>query len=364
MKRYGRIAALAVVAAATSAACSSVEFTGPTAQGLECGLLDPSFLADGGVGRDGIPALTDPPFVTLEEEDEVLYLDDFDRVIGVEIGGEWLAIPHKVMYRHEIVNLNRGGEQIAVTYCPLTGSALAFDRKPLGGVEFGVSGLLYQANLIMYDRSTDNSLWPQMAGIARCGPREGERLDRRPVVEMTWGGFKVLFPRSMVVGIDRERAETYSFNPYGSSYEFPDNPDYLGFPIPRIDERRPPKERVLGFPSEGAYPPVAFPFGWMEMRGDRWVAEFDHGGESAIVMWDGDHRAAVAARPVAGGRRLTFEVRDGAIMDTETGSVWSVAGQAIAGPLRGERLELVADSYVAFWQAWVAYNPGTEIPVG
>lgn len=364
MKRYARIAVPAVVAGACLAACSSVEFTGPGSQRLECGMLDPAFLADGGVGRDGIPALTDPGFVAQEDTAMFAYLADFDRVIGIEVGGEWLAIPHKVMYRHEIVNLNRGSEQIAVTYCPLTGSALAFDRAPLGGVEFGVSGLLYQANLIMYDRDADDSLWPQMAGVAECGPRQGQRLVRRPVVEMTWGGFRALFPRSMVVGIDAGRTELYSFNPYGISYEFPDNPSYLGFPIPRVDERRAPKERVLGFPGDDTHPPVAFPFHWMAERGDRWVGEFEYAGAPSIVLWDNTLRAAVGARPVAGGRRLTFQVRDGAIVDTETGSVWSVAGEAVAGSLRGERLELIPDSYVAFWQAWAAYHPGTELPVG
>lgn len=355
---------MAVVVTTSAAACSSVVNPEPGVRGLECGVLDPTFLADGGVGRDGIPALTDPLFSTLEEEEMILYITDFDRVIGVEVGGEWLAIPHNVMYRHEIVNLNRGDEQIAVTYCPLTGSALAFDRTPLGGVEFGVSGLLYQANLIMYDRSSDDSLWPQMAGIARCGPREGQRLARRPVVEMTWGGFKALFPSAKVVGIAREQAGAYSFNPYGRGYELPDNPDYLGFPIPRLDERRAPKERVLGFPGDENSPPVAFPFHWLADRGEHWVTEFDYGGRSVVVLWDLASQAAVGARPMAGGRRLTFEVVDGAIVDAETGSVWSVTGEAVAGSLRGERLELVPDAYVAFWQAWAAFHPATELPVG
>ena len=365
VKRYGRTAALAAAAAVAPAACSSVSYVGPPAQDLVCGTLDRGLLADGSVGRDGIPALTDPRFVALEEgEEDLLYLDESDRVIGIEIGGEWLAIPHNVMYRHEIVNLNRGSEQVAVTYCPLTGSALAFDRTPLGGVEFGVSGLLYQANLIMYDRSDDDSLWPQMAGVAGCGPREGEALVRHPVFEMTWGGFKALHPDSRAVGISSAQRETYSRNPYGSAYEDPDNPNYLGFPIPRSDDRRAPKERVLGFPADGRNGPQAFPFQWMADQGDRWVTELDFGGAPAIVMWDAALEAAVGVRPVASGRRLTFEVRDGAIIDAETGSVWSVGGQAVAGPLRGERLQLVAEAHVAFWQPWAAYHPDTELPIG
>ena len=126
--------------------------------------------------------------------------------------------------------------------------------------EFGVSGLLYQANLIMYDRNSEDSLWPQMAGAAACGPREGRVLERRPVVETTWAGWRELYPDSRVLGIDPSLVTIYGINPYGISYEHPDNPDFIGFPIPRDDRRRPPKERVLGLPAVSGQPPVAFPF--------------------------------------------------------------------------------------------------------
>ncbi len=353
-------------AASLAAACSQSGLPTATSE-LDCGLLDRAFLADGGVGRDGIPALSDPALAPPGDVAVTGYLSDPDRVIGVEIGGEWIAIPHNIMYRHEIVNLTRGGQRIAVTYCPLTGSALAFDRGPLAGVEFGVSGLLFQANLIMYDRNADDSLWPQMRGEAACGPREGQALDRHPLVEMRWDGWRALHPESGVVAADPADHVSYRINPYGSFYEDPSNPDYLGFPIPRSDTRRLPKERVLGLPGSGgaagsgAEPPLAFPFHALEARGALWATDFRYRGADAVLLWDRSRVAAVAVRPVANGRRLTLAVDEDAIVDKETGSRWTVTGLATHGPLTGARLPIIPEAYVAFWQAWAAFHPGTEL---
>ena len=353
--------ATTLLAWASVAACSGSDPAVVLPQPVQCGDLDPAFLADGGVGRDGIPALVNPQFVEATVSEETSYMTDGSRVIGVEVGGHWMAVPHNIMYRHEIVNLNTESERIAVTYCPLTGSALAFDRASAGGAEFGVSGLLYQANLIMYDRTGDDSLWPQMAGVAGCGPRQGQPLTRLPVVETTWGGWRTLFPVSNVVGVDLVDVARYARNPYGAAYEAPGNGDYLGFPIPRSDNRRLPKERVLGLPARDGDPPLAFPFHAMDARGRAWVADFEYGGEPATVLWDRGRFAATAVRPVADGRPLTLRIENDRIVDAETGSVWNVAGEAESGPLDGERMELISEAYVAFWLAWAAFHPETEL---
>lgn len=356
-----RWVATAALAWTSLAACSEDGPAVVVPSSLECGDLNPAFLADGGVGRDGIPALVDPWFVEAAVSEETSYMTDRSRVIGVQVGGEWLAVPHNIMYRHEIVNVNRNSAQVAITYCPLTGSALAFDRSSAGGAEFGVSGLLYQANLVMYDRNADDSLWPQMAGVAGCGPRQGQELTRLPVIESTWGGWQTLFPVSNVVGVAQLDIARYAVNPYGASYEAPANGDYLGFPIPRSDDRRLPKERVLGLPARDGSAPVAFPFHAMDARGRSWIGEFEYGGEPAVVLWDRGRFAAAAMRPVADGQRLTLRIEGNRIVDDETGSVWNVAGVAESGPLARERMELISEAYVAFWLAWAAFHPETEL---
>ncbi len=350
---------LVLLGIGTIASCT--ETTGPgESSDLACGSLDPFFLADGGVGRDGIPALTDPVFVNAQSP-LAAYIPEEARVIGVFFGDEALAIPHNLMYRHEIVNLNRGGTQIAVTYCPLTGSALAFDRADIDGAEFGVSGLLYQANLIMYDRSSPNSLWPQMFGAARCGPKDGQTLTRYPVVELTWRAWKSLYPNSEVVGT--EAGGDYERNPYGPTYDLATNGNYLGFPIPRLDNRRSPKERVLGLPDDGRGTSLAFPFGAMAGQGEAWVQAFDYAGAPAVVFWNADAASAVSLRPVLNGQQMTFQVVGNRIIDDATGTQWSVTGRGVLGDLAGSQLEVIADSYVAFWLPWVAFNSGTQLMV-
>jgi hypothetical protein len=331
---------------------------------LQCD-LDVRYLADGGVGRDGIPALTNPTFVDVDPiVPENAYAKEDDRVIGVLLSSGWVAIPHNIMWVHEIVNLDDG---MAVTYCPLTGSAMAFSRASIGGAELGVSGLLYQANLIMYDRNQpDESLWPQMLGQARCGPRSGAELDRLPVVEMTLGAWKELHPDSRMVGLTAGLADwgRYARNPYGSDYEDPENGDFLGYPIPLDDDRRPPKARVLGFPDDGSgIGPIAFPFSDMASVGTRAVFPLTWDGEEIVVFWDAGAQSAAAYEAAVGVNPATFTATEEGFVDSETGSVWGVDGSVVSGPLSEttRRLRPVADAYVAFWGAWAAFHPGTVI---
>jgi hypothetical protein len=367
-----RARAFGLVACAVLAAagCSDEGALGPAGAApsqneLVCD-LDSNFLADGGVGRDGIPALTDPTFLPAEPMvDQIAYFKPEDRVIAYWSGGEWLVIPHNIMWRHEIVNL----PEAVITYCPLTGSALAFSRGgSSGGAEFGVSGLLYNANLVLYDRTQpEESLWPQMLGEARCGPRSGQALTRVPVFEMTWQGWVELHPDSKVLALTPGMFDPalYFFNPYGLDYEDPDNADYLGMPMTVRDDRRPPKERVLGIPG-GERGGLAFPFLAMAEAGDLAVFDFVYEGEPAVVLWDAARQSAMAFRSTVQGSPTTFQVSERGFVDDATGSVWAVDGTAIGGALAGSSVDLrpVTDAYVAFWGAWAAFHPQTELALG
>ena len=335
----------------------------PSSGELVCD-LDPALLADGGVGRDGIPALTDPTFLPSEPRvDATSYFRPEDRVIAYWSAGEWLVIPHNIMWRHEIVNL----PEVSITYCPLTGSALAFARGSAGGAEFGVSGLLYNANLILYDRTEPNeSLWPQILGEARGGPRSGQSLTRVPVFEMTWEAWIELHPDSKVLALtpDMFSPALYFFNPYGDDYDDPENGDYLGMPMLQ-DDRRPPKERVLGVP-DGAGGGIAFPFLAMAEVADLAVFEFQHQGQPAVVLWDGSRQSAMAFQARVGGQPAGFTATSAGFLDDATQTLWAVDGTATEGTLGGTSRTLVpiTDAYVAFWGAWAAFHPQTELALG
>ncbi len=331
---------------------------------LDCAFSTDLF-ADGGVGRDGIPALlidedgVAPEFVDVGA-DGTAYLQNSSRVIGLMIGGQAYAVPHNILWWHEIANLDIGGARLAVTYCPLTGSSMTFDRAVVDGAEFGVSGLLFRNNLTMFDRASGESLWPQMNREAGCGPRIGTDLEMVPAIEMRWDGWVSLHPETKVVSSNTRLVRDYTRYPYGD-YEQLGNTRLLD-PRTEIDERRPPKERVLGIP-DGDGGGIAFPFGTLAGDGDAAarVVEETAGGQPVVVFWDGVRDGARAYRPVLDGEPLTFEVHGGEIVDTETESTWRIDGVAVAGPRAGAALEPVENAYVAFWFAWAAFQPQTRL---
>lgn len=329
----------------------------PTASASECS-IPTNLIYDGGPGKDGIPALTDPRLVGANDAD-ASYVRDNDRVIGFEIDGEAIAMPHNIGWWHEIVNFAFNDQALAVTYCPLTGSSLAFDRRAVQGAELGVSGLLYNTNLIMYDRTSEESLWPQMSRGARCGPRDGAQLTMYPVIDMTWAGWKSLHPDTRVISSSTGASRNYQQYPYGN-YEEVDNRE-LFFPVTgSVDARRSPKERVLAIPA-GDEAGIAFPFLALNEDAALRAINTTVAGRPVVVLWERAREAAAAYRPVSDGENLTFEVSDGRIRDVGTGSEWRIDGRAVDGPLEGVRLEPIAEAYVAFWFAWAAFHPGTEI---
>jgi len=131
----------------------------------------------GGPGKDGIPSVTDPQMVLVGEKDG---LGGAEPVMTVELGGQARAYPVRYLMWHEIVNDVVDGTPVAVTFCPLCNSGITFDRRVKGQVlEFGVSGLLRNSDMIMYDRQTE-SWWQQFTGEGVVGDLQGVELTKIP----------------------------------------------------------------------------------------------------------------------------------------------------------------------------------------
>lgn len=340
-----------------ASACDDADIVGSRDTSLDIDCSIPVSDVHRGAFRGVIPALTNPELVHFGDEGGQYFGAD-DRVVGLIVDGQPIAIPLNIFWWHEIVNLDTSDGPIAVTHCPLTGSTLAFDRGVVDGVGFEVSGLLYQNNLMMADLSGDSeSLWPQMARAARCGPKDGEALPMIPVTEVTWGGWVNLHPTSKVVTSRTGHIRDYTEYPY-DDYADTDN-RYTLFPVSNMDGRRPPKERVLGIP-DGAGG-LAFPFG--ELR-DAGSSAAIHGSTSEgeyVVFWNRTVEGAAAFRPIHEGEALTFRAEVGKIFDEQTGSQWRLDGVAVDGPMQGAALEPVADAFVAFWFAWPLFYPRVEV---
>jgi len=342
------------------AACS--DLFGPSGSqdfaDLECS-VSRSALLDGGPPPDGIPSLQNPQFVDAMAP-EAQYLRDRDRVIGLIVDGEAWAIPHNIGWWHEIVNMDfDSGLQLAVTYCPLTGSSLVFDRGAVGGATFGVSGLLFRNNLILFDRNDPSSLWFQMDRRARCGAADGTRLAMYPSIETTWSGWKHLHPDTRVVSENTGANRDYQLYPYGN-YEVTDG---LLFDQPDVDRRRFVKERTLGVPEDDDQSALLFPFGELDEaeEGPLAVATGQARAGPVVVFWDERVQGAMAFRPRSQGVTLSFSVQGDRIVDQETGTSWRMDGVAEEGALAGQRLEAIPEAYVAFWFAWTTFHPAAEI---
>lgn len=212
-------------------------------------IVDPAKLVGGGPGKDGIASIDSPKFVSVEDADG--WIDDDEKAMVIIRNGTERAYPLQIMIYHEIVNDIVGGDPVAVTYCPLCDSSLAFLRVVEGeAVEFGVSGKLYNSNLVMYDRKTD-SYWSQLLGQAIVGPLAGTELVPVPVDVIFWGDWKVSHPASEVLSRDTgvERPRPYGLDPYVDYYES----ERLQFPVEHRDDRLHPKAVVFGVEVNGTF---------------------------------------------------------------------------------------------------------------
>lgn len=240
-------------------------------------------------------------------EERGKYLVSSDRIIGVELNGEVRAYPLNILFVHEIVNDELGGVPIAITYNPLADSAAVFDRRIDGEtLTFGVSGLVYQSNLVLYDErpptsAMNESLWSQVQARAIAGPAaaRGERFTIIPAQLMSWAEWRTLHPDTSVLARDPNLLKRYkrTYNQYFDS-------DKLHFPV----EPLPPESDVQALKSRMI---VAF------VNGEPFAESLT----TLLAEADADGRV----RRSLAGRSVEFHVRDdpltGWARDAETGDL-------------------------------------------
>ena len=331
----------------------------------------PHHLRSGGVPRDGIPAMTNPQAVI---PSEIAYLNDGDLVLGVALNGEARAYPHSLGWKHEIINDQLGGQYICVTFCPLTGTGLVFDgtAPDSSQIELGVSGMLINSNMVMYDRGDEDALYPQMI-YANIGEKDtGRSLTLMPVVETTWKLWRKMHPHTSVpqaaTGLAHYPSyiralytlETYLHYPYGD-YRSDHGMIIFDPTTAQPSKKIAAKEMVLGLRAEGAS--KAYPFAAMP---DRAAINDRLGNRDLLVIFDRHSRTAIPYSRRIGGLTLTFGLLDRkgdlplTLADFETGSEWNMLGQAVGGTLIGTQL-MQWPAYNSMWFSWSAYWPQTQL---
>ncbi|MEW8352940.1 MAG: DUF3179 domain-containing protein [Candidatus Thiodiazotropha sp.] len=262
----------------------------------------------GGPPKDSIPSIDRPKFISAHKVD---YLDPEDRVLGLIYNGQEKAYPIAILNWHEIVNDRFGDAPVAVTFCPLCGSGIAFrseqNNRPLS---FGVSGLLYNSDMLLYDRGTE-SLWSQIRMQAISGKYKGKRLQPIALHHTTWSDWLARYPGSQVLSVDTGFSRDYRRSPYGD-YE---TSRALYFPVEFAAKGYHPKERVIGVSIAGI--DKAYPFVELAKTGGRISDRV--GGEAIEIRYD---------------------------VDSQSARVFDAAGEMI-------------HSIVAFWFAWYTFHPDT-----
>jgi hypothetical protein len=277
---------------------------------LKDALVSPRKIHAGGPPRDGIPALSSPEFVSVQN---ALFLKESDRVLGVSYQGTTKAYPIKILNYHEIVNDRFDETPIAVTFCPLCGTGIAFFSEAGGRPRtFGVSGLLYNSDVLMYDRETE-SLWSQIMAQAISGPARGTRLRAVPIRHTTWEDWRRRHPDTVVLEPPTRYRRNYNVDPY---LGYADS-KRIWFPVTHSDKRYKPKAIVIGIILGDSI--KAYPFD--ELPRDADTIQDTLGNQPIVVKYD--HQS-------------------------ESGEILDADGTEIP-------------TFTAYWFAWAAFHPNTDV---
>jgi len=248
-------------------------------------IINTNAIFSGGPPKDGIPSINNPVFHTAESD---TFLHEDDRILGLVIGDTAKAYPVRILNWHEIVNDTFGSTPVAITYCPLCGTGAAFHAEIAGSkLEFGVSGLLYNSDVLLYDRQTE-SLWSQIRAEGVTGAFAGTALQQLPLVHTSWKSWKTNNPNTRVLSDDTGFLRDYSRNPYAGY----DTSEKLYFPVEFSSEiPLHPKETVLGVEVGNTF--KAYPFSALAKFG-KIRFEDTIGNEAVTIQWDAEGYSATA----------------------------------------------------------------------
>lgn len=310
--------------------------------------IRPQEIVWGGVNKDGIPALMNPPFITAADAG---FMTDEEMVFGVKINGDTRAYPFRVMDWHEMANDVVGGQPVSLSYCTLCGAGILFDtrRKDGEAFTFGSSGFLYRSNKLMYDHQTEN-LWSNLTGLPVMGDlvNTGMELPVLPLTVTTWGEWLEKNPDTKVLSLKTGYDRNYVPGaPYGKYFSSPD----LMFPVWKTPPNEPglaKKDIVWVVVADGNRKAYPLP----DLKGTSLLMDKIKG--VSVVLLSNDKTTAVRAYR-AGDRQ--FKMANGAIVD-ENGQAYTASEDGLTAA-DGTVLERLP-GHRTFWFSWGAFFPDTE----
>jgi len=319
---------------------------------------------------DGIPPIDKPEFWNAEAATKAFF--EHEPFIVIEIGGEAKAYALSILTYHEIVNDTLGGVPVSVSYCPLCNAAIVFDRRlTFKGkdllLDFGVSGMLRNSDLVMWDRQTE-SWWQQFTGTALVGELAGEQLTYLSSMIISLGEFMEAYPDGLVLSTNTGFDMEYGTNPY-TGYDNLENKQprlYKG----EVDSRLPAMERIIDVQVDGNY--RIYP---LSVISEKKIINDTFEDQPLVIFFTSktvsvlDEKNIAESReigsvtvfkPVVNNELLSFKMGSKGFEDVQTGSQWSIAGKCVSGKLKGEELwPVIHGNHFAF--AWFEFFPESDI---
>ena len=314
-------------------------------------LIPVSDVKDGGPGKDGIPSIDNPMFQVASET----VMNDEEIIIGIKVGNTIKAYPHFILDWHEIVNDIVGTENISISYCPLTGTAFAWESAVEGSVStsFGVSGLLYNSNLILYDRVTDSN-WSQMRLQCVNGDLIGDLPEIYSVIETNWATWKEMYPNSEVLTTNTGFDKPYGTYPYG---EYKTDDDFFLFVPSPLNPALPNKQRVYTIISGNDNAKV-YKFSDF-LNGNAIIDNFD--SKNYLIVGNENIIVAFEVSGAFSNLEFSYAYNDSDVFFTDNeGNNWSVFGGVLSGPRLGQKLT-APTTVTSMWFATAAFYPTPEI---
>jgi hypothetical protein len=228
-------------------------------------------------------------------------------VIGVFLDGVPRAYPHNILWWHEVANDHIGDRRFTVTFCPLTGSGVVFDGTAPART-FGVSGNLFNSNLVMYDHQS-RSMWPQLWMGAVSGDERAAWLTQLPFTETTWARWRELHPDTLVLSDDTGFRAPYQLYPYGDYRT--DNSDTFRVTTPAPDPLYPNKAMTFGIADRRSGAARAYVHADLANRfGERAVVNDTFAGRPIVVVYERPSQLVVAFEAETPEGVLTFQAQN------------------------------------------------------
>lgn len=272
--------------------------------------------------------------------------------------------PQQYMLWHQVVNEVVDDRAFAITYCPVTGTLMAYDAT-LDGLNLifdveghtttdGFYGFLYDGNSVLMDRNT-GSLWLQETGMAFDGRLLGRGMPTIPVFWTTWEHAKKVYPNGKVLAKPRGR-RPYGRDPYGSylrTDNYYDN-DVLVYAPRRLDRRFPRKTPMLGLELDNLL--LALDIGYVKQRG---AVNFFMGPTALLAVHDPALDVVRVYNRQIWQDPFLFIVEKGRLIDLNTRSTWDPrTGRATGGNMKGASMKEYFGVY-SMWFAWYSIHPET-----